>query len=149
MNSIKRNIFIISIILSGFNLYGQSGVGFIKGNINFISSQNVYVQFLNTDGIEIGDTLFNFSNNTYQPVLIVKNKSSISCVGTVVGANTPAVSNFVFARKRAEPASIDVVAQKSKEGIALNDLAINRAKKGIQSTGNGALRAVVFLYPVL
>jgi len=139
MNSIKRNIFIISIILSGFNLYGQSGVGFIKGNINFISSQNVYVQFLNTDGIEIGDTLFNFSNNTYQPVLIVKNKSSISCVGTVVGANTPAVSNFVFARKRAEPASIDVVAQKSKEGIALNDLAINRAKKGIQSTGNGAL----------
>ena len=138
MKSFWKSIFIISFIFTGFSLYGQNANGFIKGNINFISSQNVYVQFVNTDGIEIGDTIFIFKNNAYQPILIVKNKSSISCIGTIFGSNTPAVSNIVFARKRAEPTSIDVVAQKSREGIALNDLAIKSAKKETSSTGKDA-----------
>ena len=138
MRSIWKSIFIISFIINGFSMYGQKTDGYIKGNINFISSQHVYVQFVNTDGIEIGDTIFILKNDAYQPILIVKNKSSISCFGTVIGSNIPEVSNLVFARKRRESSPIDVVAQKSKEGIALNDLAINNAKKEIQSTGNGS-----------
>jgi len=138
MKSICKSIFIISFIFSGFNLYGQNSHAYIQGNINFISSQNVYVQFANTDGIEMGDTLFSLKNEVYQPVLKVKNKSSISCIGTILGSYIPKVSALVFARKRAvSTASIEVLAQKSKEGIALNDLAINSAKKGNSTSTDG------------
>jgi hypothetical protein len=133
-----KNIFIILFILIGFSLYGQNTDSYIKGNINYVSSQNVYVQFVNTDGIEIGDTLFSLKNNAYQPILIVKNKSSISCIGRIFGTFIPAVSNQVYARKRIEPAPLEVIAQKSKEGIALNDQAINKAKNEKQLTGNNS-----------
>jgi len=136
MKSIRKNIFIISFILIGFSLYGQNVDGFIKGSINFISSQNVYVQFVNTDGIEIGDTIFSFENDVWQPILIVKNKSSISCIGTIIGTNTLSVSNKVFARKKVEPVPVDVVAHNSKEGIAVNDLAVSNAKQEKQLTGH-------------
>jgi len=135
MNYSWKIIFIISFILSGFSLYGQDADGFIKGKINFISSQNVYVQFVNTDGIEIGDTIFILKNETYLPALIVKNKSSISCIATKIGTVVPTVLSQVYIRKRVEPAPMDVVAQKSKEGIALNDQAIKSGKKPTPTTG--------------
>lgn len=138
MNHIRKNIFIIIIIISGFSLYGQSANGFIKGSINFITSQNVYVQFVNTDGIEIGDTIFNLKNDTYKPILIVKNKSSISCISSIIGTYIPAISNQVYVRKKVETAPSEVAAHKLKEGIALNDLALNSVKKEKQSTGNGS-----------
>ena len=133
-----KNIGFIYFILSGFSLYGQNANSYIEGKVNYISSQNVYVQFVNTVGIEIGDTLFSLKNDTYKPLLIVKNKSSISCIGTIIGADIPAVSTPLFARKSMEPVPVEVVARKSKEGIAVNDLAINDAKKEKQSTGNGS-----------
>lgn len=141
MNNIRKrliHILIIAFIFMGLSLYGQNTDSYIKGSISFISSQNVYVQFTNTNGIEIGDTIFNLKNDTFQPLLIVKNKSSISCIGTIIGTGIPAVSNHVFARKRVESAPIEVVAQKSKEGIPLNDLTINNSKTEKQSTGNNS-----------
>jgi hypothetical protein len=138
MNFIRKSIFFISFIIAGFSLYGQNTDSYIKGSINFISSQNVYVQFVNTGGIEIGDTIFSFKKDTYIPILIVKSKSSISCIGTIIGTYTPAVSSQVYARKRVELTPIEVAAQKSKEGIPLNDLAIKNEKKEKQSTGNGS-----------
>ena len=135
MSFIKRNILIISFILIGFCLYGQNSDGFIKGKINFISSQNVYVQFVNTDDIAIGDTIFSLKNDKYRPILIVKSKSSISCIGMIIGTNIPAVSNQVFVRKKEKPTPEETSTQKSKEVIALNDQAINNAKKGKPSTG--------------
>jgi len=138
MSFIKKMFFLFSFILTGASLYGQNVDEFIKGNINYISSQNVYVQFANTGGIDIGDTLFSVKNDTYQPVLRVKNKSTISCIGTVIGSYIPAKSNSVYARKKVELTPIEILSQKSKQGIALNDQAINNSKKGKQSTGNGS-----------
>jgi len=138
MSFIKKMFFLFSFILTGVSLYGQNVDEFIKGNINYISSQNVYVQFANTGGIDIGDTLFSVKNDTYQPVLRVKNKSTISCIGTVIGSYIPAKSNSVYARKKVELTPIEILSQKSKQGIALNDQAINNSKKGKQSTGNGS-----------
>jgi len=125
-------------MLIGFSLYGQIQDGFFAGKISYTSSQNVYVQFSNTNGIEIGDTIFGLKNNTYQPVLIVKSKSSISCVTTLIGSNAPVVADVVYARKKIEPASLEVIAQKSKEGIALNDQVINKVNKEKQQLGNGS-----------
>jgi len=141
MSFINRNvktIGFICFILSGFSLYGQNANGYIEGKVNYVSSQNVYVQFVNTVGIEIGDTLFSLKNDTYKPLLIVKNKSSISCIGTIIGADIPAVSTQLFARIRVEPVPVEVAARKSKEGIPVNELAVKDAINEKQSTGNGS-----------
>jgi len=138
MIRIKKIIFIFSFILSVIHLYGQNTDGFIKGKINYISSQNVYVQFINTDGIQAGDTLYSVKNDIYVPVLTVKIKSSISCIGAVIGTYKPAVSNQIYARKRVVPDALETAAQKSKQGIALNDQAIKSAKNEKQAGGNGS-----------
>src|ERR1035437_7048466 len=141
MSFISRNvktIGFISFIFSGFSLYGQNANSFIEGKVNYISSQNIYVQFVNTVGVEIGDTLFSLKNDTYKPLLIVKNKSSISCIGTIIAADIPAVSTPLFARKRMQTIPVEVAARKSKEGIPVNELAVKDAIKEKLSTGNGS-----------
>ncbi len=55
------------------------------GKITFQSSQNVYVKFEDTEGIEPGDTLFVKKNKKLVPVIIVKYKSASSCSGENTG----------------------------------------------------------------
>ncbi len=54
----KKILYILFLMLS-VNLLAQSQRDtLIMGTVSFISSQNVYVKFDNTDGIDNGDTLF-------------------------------------------------------------------------------------------
>jgi hypothetical protein len=53
----------------------------LEGNVSYISSQNIYVKFENTKGIEIGDTLFIKNDLTIIPAILVEHKSSTSCAG--------------------------------------------------------------------
>jgi len=116
---------IIVFFLSGFTLYAQNTEELLKGNVSYVSSQHVYVQFGNTEGIHIGDTLYVLQNDKYLPALIVKNLSTISCVGTPLAAPLLSVSTKIFAHHRKiENLPLDVVAQKSKVAIAVNDLAL-------------------------
>ena len=52
----------------------------IEGKVSFITSKNIYVKFTNTDVINIGDTLNLHSSGKVTPCLIVRKKSSTSCV---------------------------------------------------------------------
>lgn len=52
-----------------------------EGTVSYISAQMVYVKFENTEGIEIGDSLFIKKNKSFSPKLIVKFKSSVSASG--------------------------------------------------------------------
>ncbi|MBK8555053.1 MAG: hypothetical protein IPL65_04440 [Lewinellaceae bacterium] len=54
----------------------------MEGNVSYVSSQSVYVKFTNTDNIKIGDTLLVERNDTLVAALLVKSKSSVSCVCT-------------------------------------------------------------------
>ncbi|MDO9152681.1 MAG: hypothetical protein Q7U47_03055 [Paludibacter sp.] len=94
-----------------------------------MSSQNVYVQFANTDDINLGDTLYVLINNVVKPALLVKNKSSISCVGAPFPDVILSVSNEIFAFTKPESKPIEVIAQQSREAISVNDQAIDEAKK--------------------
>ena len=123
----KHTLTILSIFFC-ISLFGQNTDG-PKGNVSFISSQNVYVQFVNTNGIHIGDTLYFLKNNKLLPALIVKDMSSISCVGSPIQGNTLSISNQIFSKNNTESQPIDVIAEKSKEAIAVNDLAIAGAMK--------------------
>lgn len=121
----------LTIILIAFSLatFAQKTIDVSSGNISFITSQNVYVQFVNTDGIQIGDTLYSSKNNVFQSVLVVKNLSSISCICDPVNGFVASVSNQVFAKKKIESAPIEVLTQQSKEAVSVNDAAVMAATK--------------------
>jgi hypothetical protein len=96
-------------ILISFRLFGQNETAFLKGTVSFISSQNVYVKFESTEKINIGDTLFIKKENKFSPALVVKNKSSISCVCTSLLTEKFKASDEIFSQhiiKKEEPISI-------------------------------------------
>jgi len=125
----------LSLIFIAFSVatFAQNTNGVSSGNISYITSQNVYVQFVNTDGIQIGDTLYTSNNNAFQSALVVKNLSSISCVCNPINGFVASVSNQIFAKKKSESAPIEVLAQQSKEAVSVNDAAVLAAKKGTEN----------------
>jgi len=124
----KQTTILLFLVFS-LTLFGQAN-DMSKGIVSYISSQNIYVQFVNTDGIEIGDTLFTLKNDSYIPALKVKETSSISCLCTILNDYLPAVRNQVFT-KMEEPAILptEVAVQNSKQAISLNDQIIADKKK--------------------
>ncbi len=53
----------------------------LEGSVSYISSQNIYVKFNSTEGIETGDTLFIKEKSKFIPAVKVDHKSSTSCAG--------------------------------------------------------------------
>lgn len=124
-----RSLFaILSFICLSVTTYAQINNDDIKGSVSYISSNNIYVKFVNTNGIRIGDTLFIIRNNKYQPALIVKNLSSISCIGNEINGIKLSITNELFAKKRKE-LPIEVTTQQSNEAVAINDQAIKAVGK--------------------
>jgi len=119
----KIRFVILSFFCICINAFSQSNRIELKGSVSFISSQNVYVKFVNTDGIQIGDTLFIQKNNSLKPSLIVNNLSSISCVCTPIKGMQLSITNELIAKKRIE-IPLEVIAEKSNESVAVTDLAI-------------------------
>ena len=72
------NILILLLFLSQISAQDESKI--INGKVSFITSKNIYVKFINTDDINIGDTLNLQKNGIATPCLIVQKKSSTSCV---------------------------------------------------------------------
>jgi hypothetical protein len=89
-------LIIFLIFLADLN--GQQGTDNVQGQVSFVSTKNVYVKFKSTTGISAGDTLFAKSNGKLNPVLIVDNLSSLSCVCSVIPPAKPAVADFVTAK---------------------------------------------------
>lgn len=77
----------------------QAQVEYEKGTVSYVSSQNVYVKFSSTKGINIGDTLFLKKGEVMMPALSVNNKSSTSCVCSKMIADTIRVSFEIFAKE--------------------------------------------------
>ena len=65
--------------------YSQDSKNIRKGNISYVTSQNIYVKFASTDGIAEGDTLFFEKAGKVEPAMIVSNTSSISAICKPLG----------------------------------------------------------------
>ena len=128
---IKRFLILIFLGL-GISTFAQSEYKDLAGSVTFISPENYYVSFVNTNGIQIGDTLFILKNGKNEPVLKVSDFSSTSCICSTIGDNKPALSTEVVARVKIE-IPIDVTASKSNEPITVNDIAFED-KKTTEST---------------
>lgn len=82
----------------------------ISGKVTYLSSQNVYVQFENTEGISVGDSLFVLSKKKLIPILRVNFISSRSVAGELLNEKSELkAGDEVFARIKA-PALEDQLA---------------------------------------
>lgn len=68
-----------------------------KGKVSFITSQNIYLMFDNTDGIEVGDTLYFEPHGRFIPVIVVKYLSSQSAAGEKLGKIDIKVGDIIIA----------------------------------------------------
>ncbi len=91
-----------------------------SGKVTFITSQNVYVKFDNTENITIGDTLQ--LDGAQGPCLIVSNKSSGSCVCIPIGNHELEKSDNIFhvssAVKNAKPIEKTTASQDENVDLA-------------------------------
>jgi hypothetical protein len=78
---------LFSFILLGFSqfLFGQPSQNKLEGNVNYMTSQNIYVKFQSTNGINKGDTIYYRNSGVLTPAFVVENLSSVSCSGKPVG----------------------------------------------------------------
>jgi len=74
-----KNIFIVLLVLTSIIISQETKTKIINGKVEYVSSQFIYINFENTEGINVGDTLFTSFKKSYIPQLIVKSKSSRSC----------------------------------------------------------------------
>ena len=82
------------------------------GTITYRSSQNVYVKFESTEGIAVGDTLFQKSNINFIPAVIVRFISTKSVAGeTINGSNLNVDDKLIAIVEREIP---DVVVKDEK-----------------------------------
>ena len=95
-----KYIFLFCFFLSGvfFETFGQENANLLEGSISYLTGTNIYVKFVNTEGIENGDTLFRIENDVMMPVLLVQHHSSISCLCNAIGENTFHLEDQIYAK---------------------------------------------------
>ncbi|MCB0686740.1 MAG: hypothetical protein KDC53_09445 [Saprospiraceae bacterium] len=98
-----RLIIILLFLLGYFRALTQNEAEQLVGKISFKNAQNIYVRFENTEGIEPGDTLYLFNNDTLIPGLIVNQLSSISCVTTSLDDVTLNLGELVVFQQKTIP----------------------------------------------
>lgn len=77
---------------------GQTTKTLAVGTASYVSSQHVYVKFPNTEGIALGDTLFIQKDSVLTAALLVKDKSTTSCVCTNLKVERALVGASFYAR---------------------------------------------------
>ena len=116
------------------NIHGQITDSELPGQVSFIGSQNVYVKFVNTSGIEAGDTLYSHSGGQLVPALIVTNLSSASCVCKPISSMNFSVADLIIAKPEKEKTSEKVPQSAKLEQSSIStdtsSISINR-KSGL------------------
>jgi len=86
-------IFVLTISLSA----QTQNTKIIEGSISYISSQNIYVKFNSTEGIETGDTLFIKDKSNFIPAVKIDHKSSTSCAGISITDKKLELNTLLYA----------------------------------------------------
>lgn len=92
----KAIILFMVLVLVGFFAKAQETKQ-LSGKVSYISAQHVYIRFSSTEGINVGDTLYVESRGKRIPGLVVVQRSSISCVTTVIGVYSPKMNDSIRA----------------------------------------------------
>ncbi|MFM2290276.1 MAG: hypothetical protein RIS29_89 [Bacteroidota bacterium] len=125
----KQKFLTLILVCISVLAYAQKTPPDITGNVSFISSENIYVRFSNTEGIRVGDTLFINRNNQLLPALVANSLSSISVMGKPVNGIKLEVSTELIAHRHAEVAPLEVITEKSSESVAVIDQTLKTEKE--------------------
>jgi len=106
-----KKLIIILLVLFAATISGQKEK--ITGEISFISSQNIYVKFADTEGIEPGDTLFIMRENVTTPALIVKFKSSTSVAASKIAEIEMFVGDKIIAFKQIVESKVEEIKEET------------------------------------
>lgn len=94
-----KSLFPIFILLfCSLSLHGQQDTVELQGTVSYLSSQNVYLKFASTEFINKGDTLFLKIDNRLTAALVVKDKSSTSCICASLLPEKVKVGDAFFAK---------------------------------------------------
>ncbi len=121
----KTGLTILLFICCWTTMFGQDGTALLQGTASYVSSQNVYVKFAITDGIAKGDTLFAQIDSVLTACLVVKDKSSTSCVCLPLLAEKVKVGEVFYARvvKKEEPKKVEKTKKNDLPKTAVDSLA--------------------------
>lgn len=126
------------------NLYAQEETEFFNGEVSYITGQNVYVKFANTQGIETGDTLFVLKDEKRVPALVVKHRSSMSCLCNAIGNNTFTVGDKLLAVLNDKADNLAKKTEAVEQDVDVNERALTKVgdrsmKKDPESDFSGRL----------
>lgn len=96
-------ILAILLLAGGMSAMAQDR-GPVKGRISYVTPQSVYVKFLSTDGISVGDTLYSEASGIVRAALVVEQRSSLSCLCRALEGYTAVKDAEVSFRRREEVA---------------------------------------------
>ncbi|MCU0347076.1 MAG: outer membrane beta-barrel family protein [Saprospiraceae bacterium] len=94
----KKAVAIFMLAANCITVFAQQQTTLLQGTASYVSSQNVYVKFASTEDIAKGDTLFAQKDSLLTPCLVVKDKSSSSCVCSSLLSEKVQVNAVFFAR---------------------------------------------------
>lgn len=127
-------------ILLAFVVQAQERIERI-GKVSYKSSQNIYVQFDNTEGIQPGDTLFARSKSKLLPVLKVSFISTRSCAGALIISDNLKIGDQLLAVIHIKPSEekiipdtnliINVSNQVATNLVKTNKPVLSRVKKNV------------------
>lgn len=112
------------IFMNCGNLFGQSSGELLEGEVSYITPGNVYVKFKNTDQIKPGDSLYILLNGQLTPAVLVRNKSSRSCVGPSLVPEGLALGTKIMAKATLITAKNEP-AERNREETVFPDLSVN------------------------
>lgn len=102
-----------------------------QGKISFITSQNIYLRFENTEGISAGDTAFYFYKRKFVPVMVIQFLSSGSCSGRKISDLNLKIGDevYVWARHNDEKTLAIEKAGDEKDTNLVKDIKQQKIKK--------------------
>lgn len=102
--SVLKYILCLILCVAGCTIaQAQVPTDTISGEVSYKTSQNIYVRFKSTKDILPGDTLFFITEGQLQPMMVVKNISSTSCVGVPVTTAPVELGQRIVARRKIKP----------------------------------------------
>ncbi len=107
----KKLVLLFSVIyfLGSSPLLAQQQGSALEGSVSYISSQNIYIKFASTEGLQQGDTLYMQRENQNTPVLIIQQLSSISCVAKPINEEVFSIGDRIIGwPKKLKPLVQDV-----------------------------------------
>lgn len=97
-----NHILLILFALLSTVLFAQNSEEGMQGEVSYITQNSVYVRFETTTGLNQGDTLFMKKGAILNPVLVINNLSSISCVCQPISDITFNVGDKISSRASKE-----------------------------------------------